>query len=887
MPILKTDVDTVQIISNYNKIFIRRFGNTRGKTISYADRIIKALSKYTGNSIKVTPGDNSKIGNAYDMPIDYIDLGSIYNTIEIKTKEENIKVYFNQNTIREEYGDKIDVTRGMPYAVSRKGNNIDIIYYNSTMYKEFPFSIILYTTVLCKVPEFVELYESVNVAKKYVYSQASILNQRIPLIIVCALSEGLLPVLKKAEIQYELVQKITSQDRHDVNKDFIKFSDGYLVYTITYDSSMLLNGLKEIDTEYYLIDDVNTRRMWIEALDNYGGRIISDGIDNFYECMLDPITIEVLQHYKLPTDYIELMLYANALLSDNHYISHGDSSSRRLRKNELLAVKVYKALFNDAYAAYANGLRHNRNNTVFSIKKSAVIDKFMSDTISSDLSVGNCLNDIETINSVTTKGDSGMNSARSYTLDKRVYDTSMVNILGMSTGFASTVGVTRQATIDANIEGKRGYTKSIEGDTKQMNTSKSLTMTEALNPMGSTRDDPVRVAMTFVQTAKHQVRTKKSDPLLVTNGADAVLPYVVSDLFCKKAIKAGKVTELEPDKYMVVTYDDGENEYIDLSPRIEKNSDGGFFVHVRMTTDLKVGQRVKENQILSYDPDSFTKGAGETDKLVYDVGKLAKVAIINSDDNFEDSAMVTSKLADDLSTDIIVKEERILDANTNIYNWVKVGTEVQQEDILYETQTAYDEEDVNQLLKSLAGDEETISKLGRRPVKSPVTGQVVGIKVYRTCELEDMSENLRKFFKENEASSKAVLKKLYSLGIIDPTITGSATKLEPIGKLKNCDNCVLIEYYLEYHDIMSLGDKLSYWSANKGTVHNIVPSDLAPYTDFRPHEEISAFTGISSINKRQIASNVIIGSLNKLVIELGRSIRDILGIPEIDNEIDI
>lgn len=886
MPILKTDIDTVQIISNYNKIFVRRFGNTRGKTISYADRIIKALSKYEGNTIKIVPGDNSKIGNAFDMPIDYIDLGSIYNTLEVKG-DGVYTIYFNQNTIREKYADLIDTSEGMPYAVYKKGNDIRILYYKQSDYSAVPFSAKLYSEVLSQAAGFPDIYEAVNPAKKFVYSQASILNQRIPLIIVCALSEGLLPVLNKAGIHYELVQKLTRDDRHNVYKDYISFSDGYLLYEVTYDSSMLLNGLKEIDTLTYSIDDVNTRRMWIETLDNYGGRIISDGIDNFYECMLDPITIEVLQHYKLPTDYVQLLLYSNALLCDNSYISHGDSSSRRLRKNELLAVKVYKALFNDAYAAYANGLRHNRNNTTFSIKRSAVIDKFMSDTISSDLSIGNCLNDIETINSVTTKGDSGMNSARSYTLDKRVYDSSMVNILGMSTGFAGTVGVTRQATINANIEGKRGYTKSIEGDTKQMSTPNTLTMTEALNPMGSTRDDPVRVAMTFVQTAKHQVRTKKSDPLLITNGADAVLPYVVSDIFCKKANRAGKVVEVEPDKYMVVTYDDGENEYIDLSPRIEKNSDGGFFISVNMITDLKVGQKIKENQILAYDPNSFTKGAGESDKLVYDVGKLAKVAIINSDDNFEDSAMVTSKLADDLSTDVIVKEERILDANTNIYNWLKVGTSVQQEDILYETQTAYEEEDVNQLLKSLAGDEEVISKLGRRPVKSPVTGRIVGIKVYRTCELEEMSENMRKFFKENEANSRAVIKKLESLGINDPTLTGSVAKLEPIGKLKNCDNCVLIEYYLEYHDIMSLGDKLSIFSANKGVVHIIIPSEDAPYTDYRPNEEISLFTGISSINKRQIASNVIIGSLNKLVVELGRSVRDILGISEIDNEIDI
>ncbi len=260
--------------------------------------------------------------------------------------------------------------------------------------------------------------------------------------------------------------------------------------------------------------------------------------------MLDPITLEVLEHYKLPQDYISLMIYANALLSDNKFIAHGDASSRRLRRNELIAVKVYKTLFNDGYATYATGIRHYRNNTVFNIKQSAVIDKFMTDTISSDLSIANCLNDIETVNSVTTKGESGMNSARSYTLNKRIYDNSMLNLLGMSTGFAGTVGVTRQATINMNIDSARGYVKSIDGDTSKMNTANTLTITEALSPMGSTHDDPMRVAMTFVQTSKHQVRTAKSDPLLVTSGADSVLPYLTSDIFCKKSRKAGQVLEV-------------------------------------------------------------------------------------------------------------------------------------------------------------------------------------------------------------------------------------------------------------------------------------------------------------------------------------------------------
>ena len=52
----------------------------------------------------------------------------------------------------------------------------------------------------------------------------------------------------------------------------------------------------------------------------------------------------------------------------------------------------------------------------------------------------------------------------------------------MSTGHAATVGVTRQATIDSNIEGVRGFVKESDGDISKMNTAKTLTATEALTP---------------------------------------------------------------------------------------------------------------------------------------------------------------------------------------------------------------------------------------------------------------------------------------------------------------------------------------------------------------------------------------------------------------------
>ena len=44
MPIIKTDEDTVQIVSNYNKIFIRRFGSAAGKSIVSSGKLMKVLN---------------------------------------------------------------------------------------------------------------------------------------------------------------------------------------------------------------------------------------------------------------------------------------------------------------------------------------------------------------------------------------------------------------------------------------------------------------------------------------------------------------------------------------------------------------------------------------------------------------------------------------------------------------------------------------------------------------------------------------------------------------------------------------------------------------------------------------------------------------------------
>ena len=475
LPCLKTDEDTVQCVSNYNKIFIRRHG-VQGRSYPSSDKLIKALNKFTSgtDSIKYFSGDNAAICSKYELPVDYIDIASNFNRIETK----NTIYFFNQDEYRLNYN--IDHTKGIPYSINKADSTIN--YYNSDD-KEGLISTKI-ATELCETSvKFKELYNSIKVANTLSYSEASILSNKIPLIVVMAYSLGLDTVLKMLKCDPKICTSLEGDDRTE-NRGKIKFSDGYITYNLNYSTSMLLNGLSTCGTEAYSKDDVNNRSMWLDFLDDFGGRILSDGLDNFVDLFIDPITKEVCEHCRIPSDYFGMLLYANNLLADNKYNRHTDISGNRYRTNELVAGYFYKAI-SKSYTEYKAQVKRGKK-VGMTIKRSAVIDGIFEDPMSSDLSVMNPLLEIEAANSVSFKGLSGMNSDRSYGLDKRTYDDSMINKLALSTGFAANVGINRQTTIDMDIEGKRGYIKSANKD--DMSITKTFSMTEALTPFGTTRE---------------------------------------------------------------------------------------------------------------------------------------------------------------------------------------------------------------------------------------------------------------------------------------------------------------------------------------------------------------------------------------------------------------
>ena len=882
LPIIKTDEDTVQVVSNYNKIFITRYGQV-GKINQSTNALIRALTKLKENNYKlevkdgdavdspskIDLGNNAKISAKYELPAEYVELSKIFNKV---TTSDGRVYYFNRDELvhkLEEKKVKVESSQGFLVVAITKDNQAITV-------PETGVSSALINHL--GIHEYA--YTFMKPGARMTYSQASILNSKIPLIVVMAYTAGLTGALNAAGVEYDLTEK-----RPTNTKNYFRFNDGFLSFNDNYapDVALLVNGLAVINTQEYSLTDIDTKAMWLDVLDDFGGHNRADGLDSFANLMMDPITVEVCKTYKLPTDYIEVLAYASSLLTTNKFNRHTDITGNRFRTNERLVHFLYKSLAT-SYGMYLREIKNNRKDAKMTMKQSAVIDMALADVTTSDLSKLSPLLELESANTVTFKGLSGMNSDRSYSLDKRTYDKTMINKLSMSTGFSATVGINRQSTINMGIESTKGYIKS-GGELDRMSDANTLSITEALTPFGTTRDDPFRTAMTFIQTSKHGMRTTEQDPLLVSNGADQALPYLTSDTFAHKAKWNAVVEEITND-YMIIANKSNpkEKEFIDLREKVEKNSDGGFFITIKLDTfkNYKKGDSIKAGDIVAYDKSSYSDTVG-IGNLAYNIGTLTKIAIMHTDKGFEDSAIISQDLSKKMASEIVLQVDVLMDAKDIDIQCVEVGKELHEGEVIMSYRAALEDQDatdiINKMVQKNAGSDskELMDEIGKIKVKSKVTGKLQDIKVYSTIPTSEMSKSLASFVNKYNGPVDKMKSKLSKLGI-DGSQYGTSGVLPPVGKLKHCEGKVLVEFYIKYHDKMSVGDKLVYFSALKGVVKEIFPEGKEPYSEYRPDEKVHSFLPVGSINARMVSSVLTLGSINKVLIELDRHVKDIMGV---------
>lgn len=386
-----------------------------------------------------------------------------------------------------------------------------------------------------------------------------------------------------------------------------------------------------------------------------------------------------------------------------------------------------------------------------------------------------------------------------------------------------------------------------------------------------------------VTQGMHIMPTKVQHNYLFGTGLDKTLSGLVSQDFSYKAIEDGVVTGIdEKNKLVFLKYSDGTKAAIDISNKSVKNSASGFFVENKLILNkkIKVGSKFKKGNALAVNEQFFKEDMDGSNG--FSGGRLTKVALMSIASTFEDSSPIIETLKHELASEIITEKQTSLKENSNIISIVKIGDKINVNDplIIFEEVGDTAKEALDALDRSFKQVEGTdLEHIGRNVVKSKYSGVIVDIKLHYNCNLDspELQPSLKEYTLDYIKKNKK-REKLLEGNRDDELIELPSTNRIMSEKILGTDiNGVLLSFYIQHEELNSIGSKISFFSACKGIVSEVIPDEVAPLSDHKPEYPIETFLSPMSVIARNLPDVMLIGFTNKVLIELKEQCLEELG----------
>ena len=874
LPLVKISSDTVMLVTNYNKMSIKRVD---GRTL----RELTLLEKVYGSSdalksVFVT-GSAAVENKDCITCVEYDEYAKNY----ISFKSGTLSLYFNQKEALEIAKRKSITVPERKIFIGTVGTKPIFIDIDTGKTEDGQNISDLIIERLNDVDKATYSALQMKVPKRLMYTKVTTMKQDIPIGVLMCVWEGLTTVLQKANIEYKLVDHLRGSEIPS-NSDFIRFKNCYMVYKTNIATELIMNGLKVLSTKDWEVSEMDTTAPYIPYIQKKYGKIsILNALNNVYEFTIGNIEKEILTDMKLPTDLVSLMIHGNALLVDSQFISELDMSEYRIRCAEIIPAILYDTIAK-AYVPFKN----SNGKKKLSIPQDAVIKKLLALQTVEDYSSLNPFLEMETTHGISPKGWRGVNLDDSYTIPKRSYDKSMTGLIAVSSSPDGQVGVNRTLTMEPTINSVRGYVDIKADKLDELKDVNLFSPAEMLIPLGATRDDPIRTGHS-VKQSRASVPVKDASPVLMTNGSDQMCKHYLSSDFVVMAEKDGTIVDYDPvAKIMIAEYKDGTHKAINLDKKIVKNGGGGFELSNVLVTNLKVGDKFKANDTLAWHKDYFKNIPSQGVRMC--VGALVKVALYSGYNMYEDGDWISERVSHMCETEMVFRRKVSIGKNSNIFKMVSIGDEVSVGDPLIQFDESFEESDINQLLASLGDNDELVNAVtenNKNTRKTDVSGVIEDIRIYSASELEELSPSLQKIVKNYY---RRIDKKISILNKYDKTkstmkcgmlITEASGKTEPdrYGNIRGekVNDGVLFEFCIKHSEPLETGSKVANFSPLKNVVGEVVPKGYEPRSELRPEEPIDTMISPSSILARMVSSVTPTIFGNKCIVELKRSLSDI------------
>ena len=289
----------------------------------------------------------------------------------------------------------------------------------------------------------------------------------------------------------------------------------------------------------------------------------------------------------------------------------------------------------------------------------------------------------------------------------------------------------------------------------------------------------------------------------------------------------------------------------------------GTTIPHNLVCDLKVNAKFKANSIIAYNEGFFQRSEFNKETVVYKTGVIARIALLECTVTNEDSCLVTTKLAEKLSTPTTKVYTIVLDNTQVINNVVSIGDKIDPDSILCTVSSYVEDQDKidDETMKAL-------QKISANNPKAKMYGKVSNIECIYFCNIEDMNSSIRALIKSCDKlrgdKANKLTKPTAKTGKIDETIQ--------IGGRKLVEGQVVLKIYIDGEIPLGIADKVVFANGLKSTVGGVDTESIISVNDGKP---IDGFFGQTSVSARIVLSPSIMGTANTVIKTASKRMADI------------
>lgn len=841
LPIRKIGASRVGLSSYYGKTFIDRAVKKADSSLEYVlSRLDKGTIRPDEHLRDVTPGD--VFNNYFEAPYFYAGISSRFKSF----KAGDYTFDFNPNGFRLTLDPKILTaleTKGARICGWRvKGKrSIVIIDEQSNFYAVNADSRESLGDIY-DVLAMDRLNAPVDFAEVKVYSTG------IPVAIFLARQMGFRALVKMLGATHRLVEG-RQQKNLQSYEYVVQFRDvAYIFDRREPVTSLVLAGFQSFHKETRLYDAelFDGKDIYLRLLESRGiGAIYLAEMDNMHDMFIDPITERILIEMKEPTTFNGLLIRGCELLQTYYYPDSQDANYQRIRGYDRVPGFIYTELTRSIRAF------KSRNRT--GRAKVDISPYQVWSTITRDASVKQAedINPIQSLKisqeAVTYVGEGGRGK-ESMNRQSRAYTESNLGVLSEASVDSSDVAINTFLAANPGLANTDGVAKA----DRPMGAANLMSTSVLMSPY-SENDDMKRRGFISIQQG-HTIATQGYGASMIRTGYESVIGMRTSEVFAKTATQDGVVTAIS-EKGITVKYKDGSEEGYSLGT-IYGKAEGSVYPHT-LVTPMKVGQKFKKDEFISYNTNFFEPDPILPGGIVYKGSMMARVVLMEVPQTHEDSSAISHALSQRLMTTTTKVKTFTVSFKQNVHDIVKVGQKLKPEDFLMVIEDEITSSDDSFRDSSLA----ILSERAKNAPRSGYIGTVSDIEVFYHGDTRDMTSTLKSIATRSDRNRAEEAKsrlKTATTGFVNSDFTVDGTPLA-LGK-------AVIKVYINVLDDATTGDKVVWGHQLKSVIGEIMPYTLRTESG----HVVDAKIGAKSFAARIVESIIKIGEKATILDEAGQ-----------------